>query len=115
MTMEINDQHKKLLKAIGLTDKDFERFDGTSVTYEFDSVKGVRLYDPDYETSYNEYIDVDGWSAWSSENDTFMGDILKGAWEEWERREKMSKDSSQEELAESLEKKFGPKPDPEED
>ena len=110
--MEISDKHRKLLKAFGLTDEDFERFDGTSVTYEFDPVKGVRLFDPDYTTSYNEYIDVDGWSAWSSENDTFMGDILKGAGEEWERREKMSKDSSHEELAESLEKKFDTKPKP---
>jgi len=87
--MEIKDEHKTLLKTLGLKDEDFIRFDGKSVTYEFDWVKGVRLYDPDYETSYNEYIDVEGWSAWSSENDTFMGDILKGAWEEVERREKM--------------------------
>jgi hypothetical protein len=109
--MEIKDQHKKLLKSLGLKEEDFERFDGTSVSYEFDSVKGVRLYDPDYETSYDEYIDVDGWSAWSSEQNTFMEDILKPTWEEVERREKMERKSSQEEFEHSLEKKFGKKPD----
>jgi len=109
--MEIREAHKKILKSLGLKEEDFERFDGTSVTYEFDPVKGVRLYDPDYETSYDEYIDVDGWSAWSSEQNTFMGDILKPTWEEVERREKMDRKLSQEEFKESLEKKFGKKPD----
>ena len=113
--MEIKKEHKHLLKTLGLKEADFERFNGTSVTYEFDPVKGVRLYDPDYETSYNEYIDVDGWSAWSSEHNTFMGDILKGASEEVERREKMDRKPSQEAFEESLERKFGKKiePDPE--
>ncbi len=105
--MEIKEEHKKLLKHLGLKEVDFERFDGTSVTYEFDQVKGVRLYDPDYETSYDEYIDIDGWSAWSSEQNTFMGDILKGTCEEVERREKMDRKLSQEEVKESLERKFG--------
>jgi hypothetical protein len=109
--MEIKAEHKKLLKHLGLKEADFERFDGTCVTYEFDPVKGVRLYDPDYETSYDEYIDVDGWSAWSSEQNTFMRDILKGTREEVERREKMDRKLSQEALEESLEKKFGKKPD----
>jgi hypothetical protein len=109
--MEINEEHKKLLKNLGLKEEDFERFDGTFVTYEFDPVKGVRLYDPAYETSYDEYIDVDGWSAWSSEQNTFMGNILKGTREEVERREKMDRKLSQEEFKESLEKKFGKKPD----
>ena len=110
--MKIKEEHKKLLKDLGLKDEDFERFYGTSVTYEYDPDKGVRLFDPDYETSYNEYIDVDGWSAWSSENNSFMGDILKPAWEEVERREKLSGEMSREELEKSLEKKFGKKPDP---
>ena len=104
--MEIKEEHKKLLKHLGLKEVDFERFNGTSVTYEFDQVKGVRLYDPDYETSYDEYIDIDGWSAWSSEQNTFMGDILKGTCEEVERREKMDRKLSQEEVKESLERKF---------
>jgi hypothetical protein len=30
--MEIKDEHKKLLKHLGLKGADFERFDGTSVT-----------------------------------------------------------------------------------
>ena len=113
--MGISEEHKKLLKHLGLKEADFERFDGTSVSYEFDPVKGVRLYDPDYETSYDEYIDVDGWSAWSSEQNTFMGDILKGTLEEVERREKLDRKLSEEEFKESLERKFGKKtePDPE--
>ena len=110
--MEINKEHEMLLKSLGLKEEDFERFDGTSVTYEFDPVKGVRLYDPDYETSYDEYIDVDGWSAWSSEQNTFMGDILKGTREEVERREKMDRKLSQKAFEESLEKKFGKKTKP---
>ena len=111
--MEIKEEHKKLLKDLGLKDEDFERFDGASVKYEYDPDKGVRLYDPDYETSYDEYIDVDGWSAWSSEKSTFMGDILKPAWKEVERRKKLSRELSREEFEQSLEKKFGTKPEPE--
>ncbi len=111
--MEIKEKHKKLLKSLGLKEEDFKRFDGTAVTYEFDSFKGVRLYDPDYETSYNEYIDVEGWSAWSSEHNTFMRDIMKGGWEEVERREKMDQEPSQEAFEESLERKFGKKTEPE--
>ena len=78
-------------------------------------MKGVRLYDPDYETSYDEYIDVDGWGAWSSEQNTFMGDILKRTWEEVYRREKMGQEPSQEDFEESIQRKFGKKtePDPE--
>jgi hypothetical protein len=113
--MDINDDHKKLLKSLGLKEEDFERFDGTFVTYEFDPVKGVRLYDPDYETSYDEYIDVDGWSAWSSEQNTFMRDILKGTREEVERREKMDRKLSQEALEESIERKFGKKTKPDQE
>ena len=63
--MEIKKEHKELLKSLGLNEGDFDVFDGKYVTYEYDEHKGVRLYDPLYRTSYNEYIDVDGWSAWS--------------------------------------------------
>jgi len=65
--MKINEQHKALLKKLGLKDEDFDRFDGEFVRYEYHDKKGVRLYDPYYRTSYKEYIDIDGWSAWSQE------------------------------------------------
>ena len=104
--MEIKKEHKRLLKSLGLKDKDFERFDGENVTYEYDEHKGVRLYDPDYVTSYNEYISVDGWSSWSSEEDTFMSDIVKGAREKAEARGKKSAEPTQEELEDSLRAKF---------
>lgn len=74
--MKIREDHKRLLKELGLKDEDFGLFDGKFVTYEVDGEKGVRLYDPYYSTSYSEYIDVNGWSAWSSEQDTFMSRIL---------------------------------------
>lgn len=108
--MEIPTNHKVHLKKLGLTEEDFKLFDGRSVIYEFDEEKGVRLYDPYYATSYNEYIDVDGWSSWSCEGDTFMSDILREAKAEAERREKMSPRPTQEEIAESMEKKFGKGP-----
>ena len=104
--MEIKDEHKKLLKSLGLKDEDFEHFDGESVTYEYDENKGVRLYDPDYVTTYNEYISVDGWSSWSSEQDTFMRDILKGAMEKAEGRERSNASPMQEEIEKSLKAKF---------
>ena len=110
--MEIKQEHKALLKSMGLKEKDFEHFDGQFVRYEFDDERGVRLYDPYYMTSYNEYINVDGWSSWSSEEDTFMSDILKGAREETERREKMSSKPSDEDLTQSLDRKFGKKTTP---
>ena len=77
--MEIKSEHKELLKKMGLKEEDFELFDGKDVRYEVDQEKGARIYDPYYVTSYNEYIASDGWSSWSSENDTFMSDILRGA------------------------------------
>ena len=98
--MEIPTNHKALLKELGLKEEDFWHFDGRSVSYEFDEGKGVRLYDPYYATSYNEYIDVDGWSSWSHERDTFMSNILQEARSEAERREKMSPKPTQEEIAE---------------
>ncbi len=105
--MKIQEEHKVLLKRLGLKEEDFERFDGKFVRYEYDEHKGVRIYDPYYKTSYNEYIGIDGWSAWSAENDTFMSDILKGAQEETRRRVADSPKPDQKEIAEALEKKFG--------
>ena len=102
MKMEIKDKHKVLLKTLGLEEEDFDRFDDKFVRYEYDDVKGVRIYDPYYETSYNEYIGIDGWSAWSTEKDTFMTDILKGA-----REKARGTKPEQEEIEASLRKKFG--------
>ncbi len=107
--MEIKEEHKALLKVLGLKEDDFEIFDGKYVRYEYDEEKGVRIYDPYYATSYNEYIDIDGWSSWSVENDTFMSDILKGAQEETRRREALSPKPDQKKIVEALEKKFGGK------
>ena len=109
--MEVKEEHKALLKSLGLDDEDFERFDGEFVRYEYDEKKGVRIYDPYYSTSYNEYIGIDGWSAWSDENDTFMSDIMKGTHEEVRRKELSNPRANQEKISEALEKKFGKKSD----
>jgi hypothetical protein len=92
---------------MGIKEEDFSLFDGKTVTYEFDAKKGVRLYDPYYSTSYTEYIDVDGWSSWSMEQDSFTADILYEAKAEAERREKLSPRPTQEEIAQSIKVKFG--------
>jgi hypothetical protein len=105
--MNIDEEHKNLLIALGLKEEDFILFDGKTVTYEFDGPKGVRIYDPYYSTSYTEYIDVDGWSSWSTEQDSFTSDILHEAKAEAERREKLSPKPTQEELAHSIKGKFG--------
>ena len=105
--MNIDEKHKELLKAMGIKEEDFILFDGSTVTYEFDEKKGVRIYDPYYSTSYSEYIDVDGWSSWSTEQDSFTSDILREAKAEAERREKLSPKPTQEELAHSIKVKFG--------
>lgn len=107
--MEIKDAHKNCMKDMGLKEEDFDLFDGQFVKYEYDEKKGVRIYDPTYATSYNEYIDISGWSSWSSEKDTFMSDILKPTHEEVRRRESISSKLDQEEISESLEKKFAGK------
>ena len=107
--MEIKEGHKKLLKAMGLTEEDFKHFDGKDVSYEVDEEKGVRLYDPYYATSYSEYIDVDGWSSWSSEQDTFMSNILEKAQTEARRRETISPKANHEEITKAMQKKFGKK------
>ena len=97
---------------MGLVEEDFERFDAKFVRYEYDETRGVRLYDPYYRTSYDEYIGIDGWSAWSSEKDTFMSDILKGAKEEADRREALSATPRPEEIADALREKFHGKDKP---
>lgn len=97
---------------MGLVEEDFERFDGKLVRYEYDETRGVRLYDPYYRTSYDEYIGIDGWSAWSSEKDTFMTDILKGAKEEARRREALSATPDAKEIADALREKFHGKDKP---
>ena len=107
--MNIDEKHKNLLKDLGLKEEDFSLFDGKTVTYEYDANKGVRIYDPYYSTSYSEYIDVDGWSSWSTEQDSFTSDILREAKAEAERREKLSPKPTQEELAHSIKVKFGKK------
>jgi len=105
--MNIDEKHKELLKTMRIKEEDFILFDGRTVTYEFDAKKGVRIYDPYYSTSYSEYIDVDGWSSWSTEQDSFTSDILREAKAEAERREKLSPKPTQEELAHSIKVKFG--------
>ena len=109
--MDVNETHKPLLRKLGLTDEDFELFDGKFVRYEIDPERGARIYDPYYTTSYNEYIGIDGWSAWSNENDTFMSDILKGAQEKVRMKEGFGTKDIQEEISAALQKKFGKKSD----
>jgi len=105
--MNIDEKHKSLLIAMGIKEGDFSLFDGKTVTYEYDVKKGVRLYDPYYSTAYTEYIDVDGWSSWSTEQDSFTTDILNQAKAEAERREKLSPKPTQEEISQSIKVKFG--------
>ena len=104
--MEIPPEHRALLLEMGLKEDDFKLFDGKFVKYEFDPQKGVRLYDPYYRTSYGEYIDVDGWSAWSSENDNFMSTILAPALEVVKEMERDAIKPKEEEIQEQLRKKF---------
>ena len=104
--MNINDEHRRLLLQLGLRAEDLSLFDGKEVRYEFDPDKGVRIFDPHYKTSYPEYIDVDGWSAWSSEQDTFQGTILKETLPEAERRAKTDPKPSPEEIEAVMNKRF---------
>jgi len=103
--MLIKKEHKILLKKMGLREKDFELFDGKKVSYEFDPEKGVRIYDPYNYTSYKGYIDIDGWSSWSSEEDTFMENMAEILKEKIEKTE-LSPERKQEILEEHLKKKF---------
>lgn len=105
--MEIKSEHKKLLKRLGLKEEDFELFDGREVRYEVDKEKGVRIYDPYYVTSYDEYIASDGWSSWSSENDTFMSDILRDARKKAAEMESRSPRLAEEKITQALKTKFG--------
>lgn len=103
--MQIKEEHKVLLKKMGLNEDDLKLFDGKKVSYEYDQEKGVRIYDPYNYTSYQGYIDIEGWSAWSSEEDTFMenmADILKDKLKETE----LSSKERQEIFEEHLKKKF---------
>ena len=105
--MDIPEEHREHLKALGLGDEDFDLFDGDFVAYEYDEGKGARIYDPYYRTSYNEYIGIDGWSAWSSEKDTFMSDILKDVHEKVREVEERSSKPTEEEFSGQLRDKFG--------
>jgi hypothetical protein len=105
--MEIEDRHKKILLDMGLKQEDFMLFDGEYVTYEYDDERGIRLYDPYYRTSYPEYIDIDGWSSWSSEQVAFESNILPPAQAEAKRRAEVSPKPTDEELSEAIQKKFG--------
>jgi len=106
--MEIKEEHKKLLKGMGLKEEDFKLFDGKRVSYEFDEEKGVRIYDPYRLTSYNGYIEIDGWSAWSSEEDTFMENIMRGLKDKISDSE-LSPEERQKMFEEHIKKKFGVK------
>jgi hypothetical protein len=105
--MEIKEAHKALLKELGLKEEDFKLFDGKVLRYEYDEKKGVRIYDPYYSTSYNEYIGIDGWSAWSVERDTFMSDILEKSKTSARQRVVGRHKPDQEKITEDLQKKFG--------
>lgn len=105
--MEIKSEHKELLKKLGLKEEDFELFDGSDVRYEVDEAKGVRIFDPYYLTSYDEYIATDGWSSWSYENDTFMSDILRDARKKATEMESKSPRPAEEEITQDLKTKFG--------
>ncbi|MEJ2588112.1 MAG: hypothetical protein P8165_11160 [Deltaproteobacteria bacterium] len=109
--MDIEAAHKTLLRKLGLLDEDFALFDGKFVTYEYDAEKGVRLYDPYYQTSYNEYIGIDGWSSWSIEEDSFMSDILEPTRKAVAESQPAPPKTPQEPIAEALGKKFGAKSD----
>jgi len=105
--MEIKDEHKKLLLDMGVKEEDLLLFDGEEVSYEYDESKGVRLYDRNYKTSYPEYIDIDGWSSWSSEQIVFERNILPPAQAEARRRAGESQNPTDEELSDAFESKFG--------
>ena len=104
--MDINKEHKALLIKLGLKEDDFKLFDGKHVNYEYDDQKGVRLYDPYYKTSYDEYMGIDGWSSWSSEEDTFMGDMLRKVNAEVARARENRASPDPDDITDALKKKF---------
>ena len=108
--MDINKEHRVLLIKLGLKEEDFKLFDGNHVIYEYDDQKGVRLYDPYYKTSYNEYMGIDGWSSWSSEEDTFMGDMVQKVNAEVERARENRARPDPDDITDALKIKFKKKP-----
>ena len=104
--MKIDERHKELLIKLGLKEEDFDLFDEKFVKYEYDEQKGVRIYDPYYRTSYNEYMGIDGWSSWSSEEDTFMTDVLEKVHKEVDRIKQGRPPVDTEEIPEAIKKKF---------
>lgn len=104
--MDIKEEHKQIMREMGLRDEDFKLFDGKFVRYEYDERRGIRIYDPYYRTSYSEYIDVDGWSAWSSERDTFMSDIIEDARRVAQQRVEESGGTPSSKIIEQLKEKF---------
>lgn len=109
--MEITNEHKALLVALGISEEDFEHFDGKWVSFEVDKDRGVRIYDPYYRTSYSEYIGIDGWSAWSSEKDTFMSDMIKSAGGSLAGPDASGNRSGSVEVPDALKKKASPSKD----
>lgn len=105
--MDIKSEHINLLKKLGLKEKDFELFKNETLKYEFDKEKGVRIHDPYYDTSYNEYIGIDGWSAWSSENDNFMSNILSASKEAVLKSKSDQGALQQDKISAAMQKKFG--------
>ncbi len=104
--MKIKEEHKLLLKAMGINNEDFELFEKGKVSYEFDDKKGVRIYDPYHLTSYRGYIEIDGWSSWSSEEDNFMENIIN-ALKDKVSKVNLSQDERQKIFEEHIKKKFG--------
>jgi hypothetical protein len=108
----IKEEHKEMLREIGLEEKDFALFNGKDVAYEFDEERGVRIYDPYYATSYEGYIEVDGWSSWSSAQDTFMQNIQRKIPSDSRKKQEAVSESDHEVITQALKKKFGSKDDP---
>jgi hypothetical protein len=108
----IKEEHKAMLRELGLEEKDFGLFNGKDVAYEFDEKRGIRIYDPYYATSYDGYIEVDGWSCWTSSRDTFMQNIQSKASPSPEGRQGAVSELDQEVITRALKKKFGSKDDP---
>ena len=108
----IKEEHKEMLLEIGLQEKDFALFDGKDVAYEFDEERGVRIFDPCYATSYEGYIEVDGWSSWSSAHDNFMQNIQTKATSHSMEKKESPSGLDQDEITQALKKKFGSKDDP---
>ncbi len=74
--MEIPEEHKEVLRKMGVAEAEFSLFDGKTLTYESDPEKGVRIYDPAQKTSIQMYVGIDGWTSWSSEDDDFMSRLF---------------------------------------